>query len=199
MDFKLIAILIQRDYNMPSKIKNIFNNINKFFESYKSFFGFLELVVLALTLYFAIQIGNRQNDINQSLLDLNYLPAVNVFISDDRHQLITENRGQSNIWLWGNKYDGVISMEDEPKIITQLSYYYIPTQKLENSLKEEIGANGKIDKDYYTFLTTSNEKPYVIKTIFKFEIEDNVISTRSQTVGIFQSEFENFIISIKEQ
>ena len=175
------------------KVFNFFTNIYSFLDSHKTLIKIIELFIFALTLFYAIQIGNRQNEINQSLLDLNYLPSISISTYNELGQLKIENKGHSNFWFWGIRYGKDSFMEYEPKLIPQQGNYDFSIEKLGKKIKTELKGNGQSKQVLYVFIKTSNNKPYVVKTIYDIDFRYGTYDTELQVVGIFQSEFDNFL------
>ena len=60
---------------------------------------FVQIAILALGIFVAAVIGFKQNNINQQLIDLNFVPSVAIILEPNSHQLYVYNGGDRSIYV----------------------------------------------------------------------------------------------------
>ena len=142
------------------------------------------LFLVFATLLSAVYIGFKQNEINQNLLDLHYALSIEVTYQDGR--IIIYNKGQSNIFLWGDKIGEKPSIEQRPRLITPAGSYYLLTAELEQKARPALGNNGKAEIPFEIYITDEKQRKFVVNCQFYLITLSGVFSIHTQTLGISQ-------------
>ena len=86
------------------------------FERTQVWFTAVQTAIFLCTLSAAIYLGVGQNRINQQLLEMNFIPSVEVVL--ENHQLMFRNSGKDNVWLCGQRFGAFPPLlEPEPTIM----------------------------------------------------------------------------------
>ena len=152
------------------------------FEKWQIGIGIAQTIILLITVFTALRIGLTQNKINQKLLNLNYIPSVEV--NYENKQINVINKGQTNLFLWGTQLaDAEKSLESASRLVTPNGSYYLLTDKLEAKIIKNIGANGQEVIPLNIFIETQNEKKYVIKVLLFIKVREGDIKIHTQTTS----------------
>ena len=160
------------------------------FEKWQVAINCFQVFILTLTLACAVYIGLRQNQINEKLLNLNYIPSLEVAYTSHDKRIQIYNKGNSNIWLWGTKYlNTKPNIKNEPVLITPGSSYHILAEKFENLIKELIGKDGEKFIPFDLFIESSNNVKYIVKNRLLCIVKNNEVSIHSQTINIIKQDW----------
>jgi hypothetical protein len=147
---------------------------------------FIQTFALVAALVVALCIGRTQNKINRDLLELNYLPSVEVtYVNREVH---IANKGKENIWVLGGRIDGVADdLATNGVLISPGGFYFIPGDKLENYLRRRVGGDGSTKATWEFDLRAGNGVKYTVTTLFIGTITKDVPDIRTQTVSIVRT------------
>jgi len=160
------------------------------FERWQIVVGCIQTTLLMFTLISAIYIGFRQTQINENLLNLNFIPSVEIAYSNGRLQIY--NKGMQNIWFWGTKFDDESpTIEKDPRLITPGGFYYIFGDRLERRIKSKIGEDGEIRFPFELFLESSNKIRYIIRNQLFCIAKKGQIYINSQTLALIQRDWSS--------
>ena len=155
------------------------------FEKWQIGIGVIQSIILLVTFLAALRIGWTQNKINQNLLDLSYIPSVEVTYENQRINII--NKGQTNLLLWGTQLaDAERAIETQPRFIAPSGFYYLLADRLEARIQETIGTNGETNIPLSIFIASQNEKKYVIKALLFVKVSEGNIAIHTQTISATQ-------------
>lgn len=166
--------------------------INKMtkFERWQVTLTCFQAFILTLTLVCAVYIGFRQNQINEKLLNLNYIPSLEVAYTSHNKRILIYNKGNSNIWLWGTKYlNTKPKFRNEPVLITPGGSIHILAEKFKDLIKELIGNDGEKLIPFELFIESSNNVKYIVKNRLLCIVKNNEVSIHSQTLSIIQQDW----------
>jgi hypothetical protein len=165
------------------------DKMNKF-EKWQVFIGCIQATLLLLALISAIYIGLKQNQINEKLLNLNYIPSVVVGYTPENKRIQIFNKGNSNIWVWGTKYlNTKPNIKDEPRLITPNGSYYILGEEFESLIKRKFKKDGEIFVPFDLFIEGSNNLKYIVRNQLYCKVENNKVSIHPQTLSIIQQDW----------
>ena len=145
-------------------------------------FTVAQTVVYVATLIAAIYIGISQNRINQNLLDLNFLPSVEIAYSDHRMQIY--NKGKENIWFFGSVFNGTSERATDGRLISPGGFYYILGDRFEPYLKTIVGADGETRIPFDLLVKAANGKNYTVKNTLFIQVVKGVPAVHTQTLSI---------------
>lgn len=156
------------------------------FEQSQSIISILQTIFLLFTLISAICIGVRQNEINENLLNLNYVPSIAVIYSN--HRIQVNNYGDYNIWLWGTKFhQSKPEIDTIPRLIPPKGSYYLLADSLDSIMQQDmkLELSKRFSLDIY--ITNNSDQKYVVENILFCKRYMDSIIIHSQTVNIFQN------------
>lgn len=160
---------------------------NELEQIWKVFVDCATLIILFLTAWFAHRIGRKQNEINENLLNLNFIPSIDLRFDHTISSFIITNRGSVPIWLMGNELVGInLSILKEGRFISQASEFTIPAPNLITTLESIIKNRDLLvgAQEYNLFIQSYNNKKYQIKTKLLIEIRDlKIQSIKIQILG----------------
>ncbi|HWY51657.1 MAG TPA: hypothetical protein VNW72_09255 [Chthoniobacterales bacterium] len=146
----------------------------------------VQTVALVAGLIVALCIGITQNKINGELLNLNFVPSVEVtYVSHDVH---VTNKGKENIWMLGGRLDGVV--DDDSKLVVLIApggFYFIPGDRFEKYLHQRVGEDGSTVVMWEMDIRAANGMQYIVTTRFVVTMSKGVPDVRTQTTSIVPS------------
>jgi hypothetical protein len=122
-----------------------------------------------------------QSGLTQKQLALNYALSVDLIYAGDQLQIW--NRGKTNIYLWGNKYSGAIDFAKAPMQITPAGNYYLLANVLQSAIHKQLGENGEARVPFDLYLTSEDNKKYVVHNTLWEIVKDGAITIHTQTHG----------------
>jgi len=150
-----------------------------------------QTIILAATLFFAICIGVKQNEINENLLNLNYFPEVGVTYEQQSDQVRVHNGGKTGIWVYG-----IGNIPPDPMKLPQLLPTYVSPggsclvanaegQGYSKQIVAVIGNYGKAPITFNVFIEGKDHKKYTVKGIFYCEVTNGSLKiTDVQIVSV---------------
>jgi hypothetical protein len=143
------------------------------------------LVISFLTLLIASYIGILQYRINESLLDLSYMPAIALTYDSVQHRLNIANQGKANLFLCGTQtsYDKGVSF-DTPRLIAPGSFYQIRSDDLEKTVVQTIGKTGKTTISLEFYFQDAGEGRWKADNLLNVTVRDGTFSMETQTLAI---------------
>lgn len=136
----------------------------------------------------ALYVGIKQYQINKRLIELQHQPSIEVAATDDQLQVL--NKGSSSVWLWGSHVGHSSKViEKEPRLITPQGFYYIPLVALKANVLKRVGSVGEERLSLTLFVTTADERKYVIRCMLLCVVASEQVTVHSQTVGIAREEW----------
>lgn len=149
----------------------------------------IQTVLLFLTMLSAVCIGIKQNEINENLLNLNYIPSVAIKYSDK--QIDVYNFGSQNIWLWGTKiYTDTANISNKPRLIPPNGSYYMLTDSLNPKIEATLLNSNPVFLPIDLYIQASNKTKYVVETFLYCMKKDDSIIVHTQTVNIIQKDWQ---------
>jgi hypothetical protein len=137
------------------------------FEKCQLKIGIFQTAILTVTLICAVYIGVKQNSINQSLLNLNYVPSI--MITYENNRINFKNMGSQNIWLWGKKVGSRKPLiEEKPVLLTLGGLYFIDGKKIAEISAFEKQSDLKMQIPVEFYFQTENHERYVFNNIFYY-------------------------------
>jgi len=134
------------------------------------------------------EISKKQSDISESLLDLQYAVSVEIAYDSATKHLNIANRGQGNLYLWGDKLrDADRSIEKEPRLITPGGFYYIIADDFESLLLDRMGQDGEATVLFEVYLSSQRGAKYVVHAHLLVQITAGKVAIHSQTTSIEKS------------
>jgi hypothetical protein len=186
---------MEKHFEFAMKAGIMFKNINEKLKDYEGVLRGVEILALIATLFTAIIIGIRQNDINQNLVDLNFFPSVEVVY--DNNQIRILNHGEKDVFIgpmvFYDKFENVgkINVRDEDiRLITPNGFYYFSIELLDTTIdkyEKEIGRNGDAVIPFDVFLKSFEGKKYIVKNLLYIIFKDDAPDIRTQTLSIIKS------------
>lgn len=157
----------------------------------------IQIILSAVTILVASIIGFQQNIINRNLLDLSYIPTVEIVYTDGQFRII--NRGDKNIFVGSlilyDKFSGKggIKSNNDVRLVAPDSFYYYeasfqtePLKDILEKYRKEVGANGETSFQVDVLLKSVTEKKYIAKNILVITFKDDIPNIRTQTVAVIQ-------------
>ena len=143
------------------------------------------LVMSFLTLLVALLIGFLQYRINQSLLDLTYMPAIALTYDQNQHRLNIANQGKANLFLCGTRtsYDKGVSF-DSPRLIAPGSFYQIRSDQLERTVLQTVGKSGTAWVSLELYFEDSGGDRWEVDNLIHTVISNGVFTADTQTLSI---------------
>jgi hypothetical protein len=158
------------------------------FEKTQAAISSVQTGILFLTLTAAVWIGWKQDQINENLLDLNYVPEVTITYGAKQINIL--NGGKTSVTLWGNKLDNEPKdFEGPPRIIAPGAFYYIPAGKFEQEVVAKLGPHGQAFVPFDVYIETENHRKYTVKGLFLCKTVKGSLSVRAQTLSIMASDW----------
>jgi hypothetical protein len=133
------------------------------------------------------QIGEMQTrqqsqiGLTQKQLELNYALSVDLIYAGDQLQIW--NRGKTNIYMWGNRYNGALDLVTSPMQITPAGNYYLLTNVLQSVIYKQLGQNGEARVPFDLYLTSEDNKKFVVHNTLWEIVKDGAITIHTQTHG----------------
>jgi len=120
-----------------------------------------------------------QSGIQQKQLALNYAPSIDLVYAGDQLQIW--NRGRTNIYLWGDKYDGgPLDFDGKSYIISPGTNYYILTNLLKANILSKLGQNGEARVPLDLYITTEDKTKYVVHAELWEIMKDDQLTIHTQ-------------------
>ena len=108
----------------------------------------------------------------------------------DGERLHVNNKGSHSIWLWGTEVESCSKeVEKDPRLITPGGYYYIPADNLKKLVRERLKGDGELWLNSRFFVTTANDRKYLVRNVFYCTVSQGAITIHSQTIGITNEEW----------
>lgn len=188
---------------MKEKIKKIIRSFEKLsvFEKWQIVLSAITIVILFFTFCGAIVIGSRQNEINQSLVDLSFLPSVRVTHDEHTNWIQVLNTGDKNILvgpivIYDNSeaQDTNFSCKDSDlRLIVPGGYYnfFVEEQfnKSINSFIEQWGEKEEFLIPFDVFLKSVTGQEYVVNNLFYIRFKNESREVYTQTSFINKSKW----------
>jgi len=145
------------------------------------------LVISILTLLMAVFIGCLQYRINESLLDLSYMPAIALTYDHAQHRLNIANQGKANLFLCGTRtsFDKGASF-DTPRLIAPGSFYYIRSDDLERTVLQTVGKTGTTRVALEFYFQDAGEGRWKADNLLYVTVRDGTFSIDTQTLSIIR-------------
>jgi hypothetical protein len=145
-----------------------------------------QTLVFLATLLAAVWIGMRQNQINKQLLDLNF--RLSLEIAYDKGHLNIYNKGKENVWIWGSQFaDKPVRIDASARLIVPGGSYYLLTDRLQNLMQKQLGADGAGYFPWNIFVATENGKKYTAQILLLVKMVGGEMTVHTQTVGFVES------------
>jgi hypothetical protein len=132
-----------------------------------------------------LQMIVQMNGALQTQLGLNFSPALTLIYDESQKALIFQNLGKTNVFIWGEKWDGqAAATNPQPRIIAAGAAYKFPAEDIlkTESLKLPKGASETVALDIY--LKTANGKKYTSSYLVIPTWKNDVLTVNVQQVGI---------------
>jgi hypothetical protein len=167
--------------------------------AFEKWVAIIQTVIFLATLFVALCIGlkqtkissqqadisKKQSDISEALLDLQYAVSVEVAYDPATKHLNITNKGQCNVYLWGDKLgEADKTVEQQPRLITPGGLYYIIADGFESLLLTRIGQNGETSAPFEVYLTSQRGSRYVVHVLLFIQIKNGIVSIHPQTTAI---------------
>lgn len=147
----------------------------------------LQTVILFLTMLGAIFIGLQQNSINEKLLNLNFMPSVEVFYSNKKINI--KNNGKTNIYLNGTQFNGgVVSKDGRGRLITPAGSYYLNFDHIIPQLETTLSEKNVFNIPFNIFIKTENKENYLVQNLLHIRKVKKGFEISSQTVATIKEE-----------
>jgi hypothetical protein len=123
----------------------------------------------------------NQSHLREKEIALASAVSADVIYAGDRLQIW--NRGRTNLYMWGNKYDGEPNdLGNEAVVIPPTDNYYILADKLNPHILQRLGNNGEERVPFDVFLIY-NDKKYIMHTTLWEIVKDGQIRIHTQIHG----------------
>lgn len=159
------------------------------FEKWQVGLGVLTACILLAAALLAFYVGLKQNEINERLLDLNYV--VSLEITHVPGQIRVRNKGKTNVALWGSKIrDRRALIEDDPRTITPGGFYYLHSQDVETALAKDAsdGINEQVIP-LELYVEAANGTRWIVRTLLYSVVSNSNVQIHTQTVSAAQSDW----------
>jgi len=143
------------------------------------------VIALGSALFSLLQtrVSMRALAINEQLLELNYLPSVEVTYSD--HRINTVNKGKTNLLIWGDRLsDQQPVMEKDPRLVTPGGSYYILAETFEREVMQKFPDGSDTFVPFEVYIQTENTKKYMVKAQLLVKMKSGVPEIHCQTLSI---------------
>ena len=130
-------------------------------------------------------------------LELEYMVSVDLVYQDK--QLKIFNRGKTNLFLWGTRFnDFPRDIEKEPRLISPSpqgpfgigeSYYFLSGDSLERTLLGKFGDNGGGFVPMELFITDQRKKKHIIRFTLLVRVVNRTIQISPQNIGVVDSDW----------
>ena len=165
------------------------------FEKWQVVVNIVQSAVLLATFLGALYIGLKQsdisvkqNEINQTLLDLNYSPSVEITYSDKRINIV--NKGKTNLRTWGSQLNnGIRSIDKEGRLVTPGGSYYLFFEHVEQQLKKALEASDYVTVPFEVYFEAENGTKYVVRSLIGARTIGGKMEVFTQTFGNLKSDW----------
>jgi hypothetical protein len=130
------------------------------------------------------EIGSLGGTQRQSEKDLalGNMASADIIYAGDRLQIW--NRGRTNLYLWGLKYDDTpVDFEPRSYLIAPTDNYYLLTDKLTPFILLHLGQNGEARVPLDLYLKGADGTKYIMHNILWEIVKDGQITIHTQTQG----------------
>ncbi|MBK7362506.1 MAG: hypothetical protein IPJ01_09430 [Micavibrio sp.] len=159
------------------------------FENWQVIIGIIQSCILLATCLAALWIGLKQNEINQNILNLQFVVALEVVYTDKKINIA--NKGQTNLFLWGTQTLGNNKLiEKEPRLITPGGFYYLNAEHIETEAREKLKTSELTVLTLDLFLKNQNQDKYVVRTIINFAKKGDDLISNSQTISVAKKDWD---------
>jgi hypothetical protein len=132
----------------------------------------------------------EQSATGKNQLALNYKPSVDIIYAGDRLQIW--NRGRTNIYFEGDKYDNLPrSMGDQRIVIPPTDNYYLLANYLNPYILKTLGQNGEARVPFEIYLRTEDGKKYIMHNTLWEVVKDGQITIHTQTHGFEEKDWSS--------
>ncbi|MGA2457337.1 MAG: hypothetical protein ABSF85_07205 [Terriglobales bacterium] len=128
-----------------------------------------------------------QSGLREKELALSYLVSADIIYAGDQLQIW--NRGKTNIYLWGDKYDDDPRDIERPNVIAPTDCYYLLTNKLNPHILAQLGQNGEAKVPLELYLTAADGKKYIMHSTLWEIVKDGKITIHTQTHGYEETDW----------
>lgn len=122
-----------------------------------------------------------QFGIAKKQLALNYALSADLIYAGDQLQIW--NRGKTNIYLWGNKYEDTVDAAKQPMTITPAGGYYLLPNTLEPIIYKQVGQNGERKVPFDLYLRSEDGKKYIMHCTLLERVKAGKITIDTQDHG----------------
>ena len=169
------------------------------FEKWQVVIFVSQTLILFGTLLVALYIGLKQNEINlkqteislkqveisKNLAELPYMISVEVTYDSINKRINIYNKGQTNIYLWGNQLEHhSADIEKEPRLVTPQGSYYLLADIFDQELVKAVQKNGEAKIGFKIYLSNINETRYTVSNIIFAKMENQQMMVHMQTTSI---------------
>lgn len=150
-----------------------------------------QTIILLAAFLGALYIGFKQNEINKNLLNLNYIPSIEITYNHAENRLNIWNKGKTNVYLWGTKFnEEEINIGEKGFLIVPGGFYYLFAEKMEKEILNKMDQNNERFFSLELFIKGVEEKKYIIRNQLLVKmINSNVVNIHTQTLSISQSDW----------
>jgi hypothetical protein len=186
--FHINMIKISINWSFQEWLQYMKNNKSSLsrFEIIQTVFGLIQTAILVLTLSYAIKIGNQQNEINKSILDLNFSPSFEVKFSASKKNFGIHNKGSRNLFLCGTRFEKreKILSNDQCIIIAVGGSYFIPADTVLTELLQTLRPNEEKTLELEIFFKTEQNQKFTSSTsLLAIRSKEN-LEIRTQLIGL---------------
>jgi len=144
-------------------------------------------VISVLTLLFALIFACLQYRINESLLDLTYMPSIVLTYDRAQHRLNIANHGKANLFLCGTRtsFDKGADF-DTPRLIAPGSFYYIRSDDLERTVLQTVGRAGTTSVPLELYFQDAGEGRWKAGNLLNVTLRDGAFSIDTQTLSMIR-------------
>lgn len=130
----------------------------------------LEVLVIGIAAYLAYKVGKKQNQINEKLLGLHFVPRVAITFNLAEEKIAILNNGTSAVHLLELK--GVLYCDELPATIQPGMNWSASISPL---LKNEEIKKGNFKQSLHTKLLADDGKKYILETVLYFHFEGDIL------------------------
>jgi hypothetical protein len=124
----------------------------------------------------------NQFGLAQKQMSLKYAPSLDIIYAGEQLQLW--NRGNGNVYLWGNKYNGYKrDFSGKAWAISPGNYYYLLTNYLNPTILAKIGKAGEDRVSFDLYISTEDKKKYIVHAELWEIVKDGQITIHTQNHG----------------
>jgi hypothetical protein len=136
------------------------------------------------------RISQEQLEVSQKQLSLNYAISVDIWYDAPTKRIIVENRGKTNIYLWGTKTgSGRICIGKNPRVISPKTSYYLFFDHIEKEILQKLGPNAESHIPFEIFITNEKKEKFNVKYLLQVVIVKNSLTIHTQNIGIFKMDW----------